>query len=197
MYNIYTTRGIIIKIKESGESDKILSVFTKDFGRLEIFSKGTRKIKSKLRPHLDLFGLTRVSFITGREFFRLIDAEKIYSWSNLSKNKAKIEIISKCLFLFEKIICGQEENRILWNMILKAFLFLDKENLQKEELKIFYGIFIIRVLNFSGYINNSGETEKKLTLNNDFSIELLKSEANNLIRIFKIVKSGLKESALF
>lgn len=197
MYNIYTTRGIIIKIKESGESDKILSVFTKDFGRLEIFSKGTRKIKSKLRPHLDLFGLTRVSFITGREFFRLIDAEKIYSWPNLNKNKVKIEIISKCLFLFEKIICGQEKNKALWNMILKAFLFLDKEILQKEELKIFYGIFIIRALNFSGYINNSSETEKKLTLNSEISKKLLKSEANNLSRIFKIAKLGLKESALF
>lgn len=197
MYNIYTTRGIIIKINEIGESDKILSVFTKNFGRLEILAKSARKIESKLRPHLNLFDFTAISFITGREFFKLVDAEKIYSWPNLSKNKAKIKIISKCLFLFEKIICGEEKNKTLWNIILKAFLFLNKENLQKEELKMFYGIFIIRVLNLSGYINNSGEIEKKITLNSEFNKELLKSEADNLNRIFKIAKSGLRESALF
>lgn len=199
MYNIYTTRGIIIKIKESGESDKILSVFTEDFGRIEIFVKGARKIKSKLRPHLDLFGLTRMSFIAGREFFKLVDAEKIYSWPNLNKNKAKIEIISKSIFLFEKIICGEEKNKVLWNLLLNGFLFLDKIGLEleKEELKIFYGIFIIRVLSLSGYINNSGEIEKKITLNIKFSRELLKNEVNNLNRILKIAKSGLRESALF
>lgn len=198
MYNIYTTYGIIIKKKEIGESDKILSVFTEDFGRIEIFAKGTRKIKSKLRPHLNLFDFTRVSFITGREFFKLVDAEKIYSWKNLSKNKAKLEIISKSMFLFEKIICGEEKNKKLWNLLLNGFLFLDKIDIQfREELKIFYGIFIIRILNLSGYINNLGEIEKKLTLNNNFNIELLKNGAGNLNQILKIAKLALKESALF
>ena len=73
-HEIYKTEGIIIKVKETGEADKVLSVFTKDFGRLEIFAQGVRKEKSKLNYHLGIYDYSRFCFVAGRERWRLTDA---------------------------------------------------------------------------------------------------------------------------
>ena len=129
-YKIYQTEGIIIKSRAKGEADKILSVFTKDFGRVEVLAKGARLLKSKLKPHLDLFDYSRFSFVAGKEFWRLTDAEKISSWRGVDENKIKLEALSNISRLLEKIVQGEEKNEKLWETVKNAAIFLNNGQLK-------------------------------------------------------------------
>ncbi len=55
MFTHYRTQGIILKKEDRGEADRLFTIYTKDFGKLELLAKGERKIKSKLRGGLELF----------------------------------------------------------------------------------------------------------------------------------------------
>ena len=44
MFLHQTTVGFIFKERELGEADKIFSIFSKDFGRIELLGKSVRKI---------------------------------------------------------------------------------------------------------------------------------------------------------
>ena len=49
MFDHYKSLGIILTEIDIRESDKILVVYTKDFGKVEVLAKAIRKIDSKLK----------------------------------------------------------------------------------------------------------------------------------------------------
>jgi len=208
MYNIYTTEGIIIKIRESGEADKIFSVFTKDFGRVEIFAKGARNGKSKLNPHLALFNHSRVSFISGRDFFRLTDALKISSLKELCGNLAKLQTLGRIFNILEKMLQGQEKNEELWRILLNALNFLTEmtppseilnlpiNKLSKNEFSSFEAIFLFKIMHILGYIDDSNDISLKISEINEFNEKTIKKYENLETRIFKTVNYGIKASGM-
>ena len=52
---ISTIRGIVIKETFSGDSDKYIIIFAKDIGKVSVFAKGARKLKSKFLAGTALF----------------------------------------------------------------------------------------------------------------------------------------------
>jgi len=48
------TLGIVLKRKDWKASDFLFSIYTKDFGRINLVAVGTKKINSKLNGHLSV-----------------------------------------------------------------------------------------------------------------------------------------------
>lgn len=46
MFVHYRTQGLFIKEEDRGEANQLFTIFTKDFGKLEILGKAIRKISS-------------------------------------------------------------------------------------------------------------------------------------------------------
>lgn len=201
MYNIYTTCGIIIKTREISESDKILSVFTKDFGRLEIFVKGARNISSKLRHHLDLLDYSDISFIAGKEFWRLTGAEKISSWTEIIKDIEKIKLAAKTVCFMDKILQGEEKNEILWNILVSYLNFLNNSGFYLNDntavfKKTLENIITVKILYSLGYADESKKITKTI-IENSLETAFIKSYEKYLTEIEKIAKKGITESGLF
>jgi len=51
----YKTEGIIIKRNNFLEASLILDIYTKDYGKVEAVARSARKVKGKLKGHLELF----------------------------------------------------------------------------------------------------------------------------------------------
>ena len=54
----FKTEGIIIKRRDYGEADRILTVMTREYGKLKIKAKGVRKITSRRSAHIELLNHT-------------------------------------------------------------------------------------------------------------------------------------------
>ena len=52
------TVGIVIKKQNKKESDQLLTVLTKEFGKVVFTAKGVRKESAKLAGHLGLFNMS-------------------------------------------------------------------------------------------------------------------------------------------
>ena len=86
MFIHYRTQGFILKKIDRGEVDRIFTIYTKDFGKLELLAKAERKIQSKLRGGLELFYLSEIEFIQGKAHKTLTDAILIDNFKNLRGN---------------------------------------------------------------------------------------------------------------
>lgn len=195
-YELYQTEGIIIKHREMGEADSILSVFTKDFGRIELMAKGVRRLNSKLRPHLNIFDYSRFAFVSGKEFWRLTDAEKISSWKNIGRDKTKMVSLAKIMKVLDKMLQGEEKQEKLWNLIKNAADFLNNHNLPKDEIKIFETVVTFRILFSLGYIDNSEGFSAQLAASNDLSPQFFQKYKNYYPQILKIIKAGFSAANL-
>jgi DNA repair protein RecO (recombination protein O) len=60
---LYRTEGIVIRRREQGEADRVLTLCTPS-GKVAVLAKGARKVKSRKAGHIELF--TRSDFVLSR-----------------------------------------------------------------------------------------------------------------------------------
>jgi DNA repair protein RecO (recombination protein O) len=86
----YKATGINLKALPMGESDRLVTVLTKEFGLVRAVAPGARKHKSRLGGRSGLFVVNDLMFSRGKSLDKLIQAETQQSFAGLSKDLAKL-----------------------------------------------------------------------------------------------------------
>jgi len=134
----YKTHGFIFKKNNLNESDRVFSVFTSDFGKLDIFAKAIRKPVSKLRSGIDLFFLSDIEFIQGKSRKTLTDAVGVQRQLNLQKDPQKFKIAMAISEVLDNFIKGQERDQNLFNLLNETFKILDAPNFKLQVSRLYY-----------------------------------------------------------
>ncbi len=146
----YRTKGFVFKKDDRSEADRIFTIFTEDFGKLEVRARAIRKITSKLRGGINKFYLSGVEFIQGKNHKTLTDAvviEKI----NCSQNFEKLIILNKIAELLNSFIKGQEKDEKLWNLISDIFQKINNQKLTADTVRLLYFYFMWNFFSELGY----------------------------------------------
>ncbi|MGB3786615.1 MAG: DNA repair protein RecO [Phormidesmis sp.] len=86
----YKATGINLKGMPMGESDRLVTVLTKEYGLVRAIAPGARKHKSRLAGRSGLFVINEALFVKGKSLDKLVQAETIRSFPGLSKNLVKL-----------------------------------------------------------------------------------------------------------
>ncbi len=151
MFTHYRTQGFILKKINQGEANQLLTIYTKDFGKLKVLGKAIRKISSKLRSGADFFYLSEIEFIQAKVHKTLTDAILINNFKNLRKDLARLTIAYKISEIFDKLIRGQEPDEKLWQLLIETFKKLDDYNLKPITYSLIYYYFLWNFLSLLGY----------------------------------------------
>jgi DNA repair protein RecO (recombination protein O) len=92
MSQTYKTTGINLKSIPLGESDRILTILTRDHGMIRAVALGARKPKAKLGGRGELFVVNQLLLSQGRSLDKLAQAESIESYPALSRDLAKLTV---------------------------------------------------------------------------------------------------------
>lgn len=128
-------QGFIIARKNFSEADRIITIFTKEYGKIKVLGKGVRRITSRRAPHLELFSLSSIILVKGKNFDIVTSAETINPFINLKKDLSSIK---KAYFITEIVdkLCPQNQSLSeVFVLLTKAFDLLDKK--EKISLKEF------------------------------------------------------------
>jgi DNA repair protein RecO (recombination protein O) len=106
MFLHYRTLGIFLKKEDWAEADQLFTVYTKDFGKLEILGKAIRKISSKLRSGAEIFYLSEIEFIQGKTHKTLTDAILIEKFENLKNNLNKLKVAYEISQVLDNLVSG-------------------------------------------------------------------------------------------
>lgn len=147
----YRTQGFIFKKVDRGEADQIFTIYTKDFGKLEILAKAIRKIKSKLRSGAELFYLSEIEFIQGKTYKTLTDAILIDKFENLRKDLGKLKIAYQITEISNPLVRGQEKDEDAWNLLNETFQALNTYNLKPKAYNLIYYYFLWKLFSLLGY----------------------------------------------
>src|SRR5512144_2090290 len=89
----YQVYGIVLKRHDLGEADKIVTLFTRDQGKITVKAKGLRKVTSRRAGSLELFHQVKALIIPGKSTFDIIaDVELIQSSFSWRKFLGRITI---------------------------------------------------------------------------------------------------------
>jgi DNA repair protein RecO (recombination protein O) len=149
---LFTTNAIVIRSLDYGESDRIVTFFTKDFGKIKGIAKGARRSKKRFQNALDLFSHLRLIFFD-REGMGLVRAEGcdiINSFPKIREDLKKIFYGNYLLELANEMAGEREANLEAFNLLLSFLSILDETETEEEKLRVFE----IRMLSLFGYQPN-------------------------------------------
>ena len=149
---LFTTNAIVTRSLNYGESDKIITFFTKDFGKLKGIAKGARRSRKRFQNALGLFSHLRLIFFD-KEGLGLVRAEGcdiLHSFPRIKEDLKKILYGNYYLELVNEMAGEREANREAYELLLSFLSSLEEVNLQEEQLRIFE----IRMLSLFGYRPN-------------------------------------------
>jgi len=147
----YRSQGIFLKKEDRGEADQLFTIFTKDYGKLEILGRAIRKIKSKLRSGADTFLLSEVEFIQGKTYKTLTDAVLIDKFKNLRETPQKLKIAYKVADTLDSLTAPEEEDEKIWQLVLATFRRLNDLRFTIDDLWLAYHFFLWNLFSLLGF----------------------------------------------
>jgi DNA repair protein RecO (recombination protein O) len=90
MGQTYRATGINLKSMAMGESDRLLTILTKEYGLIRAVATGARKHRSGMGGRSGLFVVNDLQITSGRSLDRINQAETIYTFTGLSQNLVKL-----------------------------------------------------------------------------------------------------------
>jgi DNA repair protein RecO (recombination protein O) len=154
---LFTTNAIVIRSLNYGESDKIVTFFTRDFGKLKGIAKGARRSKKRFQNALSLFSHLCLIFFDkeGLGLARAESCDILHSFPRIKGDLKKILYGSYYLELANEMAGEREINREAFELLLSFLSNLEETVPQEEQLRLFE----IRMLSLFGYRPNMGRCD--------------------------------------
>ncbi len=161
----FSDEGFILKRKNFGEADKLITLFTKNHGKVVSVAKGVRKITSRRAGSLELLNQVKVSLHQTKGLPILTEAQIENTFPDLKEDLNKISIAFLVLELTDRLFEEGQENRNVFDLISDTISRIDKTQTLGEAKK-FQISFQIKLLTEMGYLPQlykCTQCENKLT----------------------------------
>lgn len=123
---MYSTEGIILKKEPYGEADLLVTVLTKDFGKIKVMAQGVLKEAAKLKGHIEPLTHSAISFVIGKNFYRLTSAEAKNFFENMRQDMNKLGIAYHIANLIDSNAFEEKGDERLFQLVNDTFLKLNE-----------------------------------------------------------------------
>lgn len=156
MRRTYKTEGIILKRVSIGEADRIVTIFSKNHGKLTLIAKGVRRITSRRAPNLELFNYTKFVLHKGKKLDVISDAQTVISFAHCKKNLTRIAHAYLITELIDRLLADGQKQRKIFNVALLVFQKLDDKNSSDQIVHAYMHRFKYFLLENLGFIPSDG-----------------------------------------
>lgn len=123
---IHQAEGIILKRKNIGETDRIITIFTKSMGKISCIAKGVRKITSRRSGHVEVFHNVHISYHEGKGMFLLTEAETLNAHRSLSEDITSVSYAYYACELIDALTADRQKLDGVYGILSDALSGLDR-----------------------------------------------------------------------
>ncbi len=147
----FTTEGLVIKEMNIGESDRLVTLFTRDYGIIKAFASGAKSIKSKKGTATSLLTYSSFTILRKKDTYRIYEAVPQVTFFTLGSEVETLALSQYfCELALEFAQSGMPNDELL-RLILNSLHFLTKEKRYGPLIK---AITELRTAVISGYSPN-------------------------------------------
>jgi len=186
VFMYYNLTAIILKRRVFKEDDLLVTVYSKEKGKLVLLARGAKKVLSKLAGHLEPVSLSYLNMVDGRAIDQLIGAEMIQCFSAIKNDLDKLAAAGWLLNLLDQMTLENHADSRIFQLTQKFLTFLEKESKNYDIVKISAGFKLLHLLG----LNPAGKAEIKFKDEIEFIVknnieEICKNK--NIIKNLKVI----------
>ncbi|NPV90249.1 MAG: DNA repair protein RecO [Firmicutes bacterium] len=146
----YNTEALILKARDWGEADRLVTLFSRDKGKLVAVAKGLRKPQSKLRGGVQVLSRSELMLHTGRSLDRITGSQSIHGF-DLGDSLDKLTCGMYWADLLDRILPEREANPPIYELAMKSLAGLEASDSGRFPLEAFSLFFEWNLINLMGY----------------------------------------------
>ncbi len=154
MYSI-KVEGVILKRKDFGEADRVLTIFTYQMGKISVMAKGVRRISSRRGGNVEVLNQGIFFLHQTKGMPILTEAKTLNSFPSLKSNLTLSTYAFHIVELIDKLTAENQENPIVYGYLIKVL-----EQLSSNPRQILVRAFeakLLTSLGFADYLDGQSE----------------------------------------
>ncbi|WP_019242629.1 MULTISPECIES: DNA repair protein RecO [Bacillus] len=158
---IQKCEGIVIRRTDYGENNKIITIYTREWGKIGVMARGANKPNSRLSSVTQLFYYGYFLVQTSSGLGSLSQGESIESFRHIREDIMKTAYASYIIELLDKGTEDKKPNPFLFELLYQTLHYID-EDYDPLVLKFIFEMKMLPVLGIPPMLDrcvNCGETE--------------------------------------
>lgn len=102
------------------EADRILTLYTKERGRLSAIARGVRRTRSKVGGRLEPFSLVHTVLYPGRNLYTVTSVETVRTFQGVREALFRMEEGAKLIEAVRRLFPEEEQNLAAFNLLVRV-----------------------------------------------------------------------------
>lgn len=151
IYMYFKTEGVIISRRNFGEADRILTIYTPDFGKITALARGVRRPRSKKAGHIELANWCKIFIAKGKNLDLLTEVELKRPFGISDFSEVKANRIYHLLELVNTLTAENQKNQNLFHLLTSFLSLIEKD----EDFNLISTLFKIKMMSMLGFFSSS------------------------------------------
>ena len=145
---LITTKGIVIREKSIGESDKYLDVLTEKLGVIEIKARGSKKMTAKSFASAQLYAYSEFCLRESKGKYYVDSTKPNKRFYGLREDIEKIALVVYFTDILKHTATDENEAAAVLRLFLLTLYYLESDKYKVEQIK---SIFELKLMSQIGY----------------------------------------------
>jgi DNA repair protein RecO (recombination protein O) len=120
--------AIVLRHTNWGEADRLLWLFTREIGKIQVVAKGVRKPRSRKAGHLEPFTRVELLLARGRDLPIITQAEAKDVYLTLREDLVRVGYAAYVIELLDRFTYEEGENNSLYRLLSETLSRLNSED---------------------------------------------------------------------
>jgi hypothetical protein len=140
-----TTEGLILKRRDFGEADRVLTVLTDRYGKISVIARGVRKITSRRAGNIEVLNRVKLHLFKAKSY-TLSEAESLDTFRVLKENLTLSTTAFHIIEIVDRLTPEEQKNPQLYDLVVSTLKIMEDNPRQ-----IFIRSFEVKILSLLGF----------------------------------------------
>ncbi len=143
----FRSEAIVLKRTDFGEADRLLTLYTREKGKIKAIAKGARKPQSRKTGHVELFMRSNMFFAQGRDLAIITQAEMVDGYAALRGDLVRTTYAAYAVELLDRFTVEEDRHVGIYNLLADALGWLA----ETDDLMLAARYYELRLLSQTGF----------------------------------------------
>ena len=144
----------MLKRVSTGEADRILTVFSRQHGKIKVMAKGVRKTSSRRAGHIEVFSRVMLTLYSGKGMDVVTEASSITRGMLFDMNASRIGYAYSMCELVDQMLADRQEHEDVYMLLSHALDELIAEH-SEENWQLIVSHFVHHLLWKLGFLSET------------------------------------------
>jgi len=169
----------VLKAQDIKESDKLVTVFTEDFGKMNILVKGANRAKSAMLPLTLQFCFCDLVLFKGKSMYTINEGNVIESFQNFLEDIDSLAYGSYLIELIDISLSEGEVNQYIFRELITCYYIMKNRASSMEAIVVY---FQCKLLYYTGHgitLDRCSVCKSKIISSNYFNFQTIGGICNS------------------